>query len=422
MELKKDVPIFVLIILFSISFVFAANIVLTSSGENSFSVNEDSSNLFNISINNTYIGITKNISWVNVTIPLNFTFTAGTNSSDSGIHTFSNISNTSTVLTWNGSGLVMNGSLNYFSFNATSNNPGVYNFTITTLNATGAINTTNISVTVNSVVPTVTLISPDNVTSATTSAYNFTFNVTDTGTISFCELFINEVYYNNLTTITTGTTLGLYNNSFSEATHTWIIGCTDSDGNSVNSSSRIFIVNTIPAVTSNSDGSGSTSLFKPSASQLESGYKRDDLYKNYQIKIPFGLETHKLTILDITSTTLKIKIESDAQEATLIVGEEKKFDLDSDGTFDLSVKLNKITEDFGRFPSVEITTKTIPRIVDSGSVEEQEESGNMAEVVSVVRMVAQGERGNFVFWFIGGIIILVVIMGIIFNVRKKRKN
>ncbi len=125
--------------------VFANTTVVPSS----FSVNEDVSVFYNITINNTGAG--QNITQVNLTLPGGFTYTAGTANSSRTTIAFSN---TSTLLSWfndtGGSHLVLNQTWQFFWFNATAVTPGNYNFTIVTLYTGGGTNITNISVTVNS--------------------------------------------------------------------------------------------------------------------------------------------------------------------------------------------------------------------------------------------------------------------------------
>lgn len=125
---------------------FAAQVMLPSS----FSVNQSTSNIYNISINNTNGMSSENVTLINITLPTNFTFIAESNGTDSGTHSFSNESN---VLTWSGDGLVANLSKNYFWFNATVSFPGTYNITITSQStAYDYANNSNISVTVNDTV------------------------------------------------------------------------------------------------------------------------------------------------------------------------------------------------------------------------------------------------------------------------------
>jgi len=129
----------------TISFVLAAHVITTSTGGTSYSVDEDVGFIYNITVNNTDTTAGANITGVNITIPSTFSFIADSNATDAGTHTFTN---TSTVLSWENDGLVMNLTWKYFSFNASASTPGDYNFSVVTTNSSGT-STSNISITIN---------------------------------------------------------------------------------------------------------------------------------------------------------------------------------------------------------------------------------------------------------------------------------
>ena len=151
--------IFIIVITLLISVLaLAAHVITPSTYENGFgfSVNENITNIFNFTINNTFIGQINNVSQVNFTLPGNFVFVAGTNitSTNEITATFSNTTGSGTIVTWTGSPYLINGSItgfgnwSFFTFNATTTIPGTYNITVTTLN--GSTTTSqNVSVQVN---------------------------------------------------------------------------------------------------------------------------------------------------------------------------------------------------------------------------------------------------------------------------------
>ena len=131
--------VFLLVVVLSMWFVIAAPAILPLF----ITTNESVQYTYNISVNNTDPGATANITQVNITIPINFTFTVDTNGTDTIFETFTNTSTaTNTTLVWTNSTIfLINGSSDgsgekkYFWFNATAT-PGLYNITVTTLNAT----------------------------------------------------------------------------------------------------------------------------------------------------------------------------------------------------------------------------------------------------------------------------------------------
>ena len=215
--MKKE-GVLVLGILISLGLVFAAHTITLPS---SSSINETLVYTHNISVQNTDVGVATNISEVNITLWGDFNFLANTNATDGATNTFSN---TSTVLSWNGDGLVMNSTTKYFWFNATALIPGTYNITVTTLNVTGSFET-NISITVNdTTVPSaISFVAPGVLLNNNYSATSLPINisVTDEGTVDRINITLynstsdlinssmsasgNSSYYYNFTGLSEGT-------------------------------------------------------------------------------------------------------------------------------------------------------------------------------------------------------------------------
>ncbi|MBT4135988.1 hypothetical protein HOD75_01325 [archaeon] len=196
--MEKSGGYLVLVVLFglvSLTFVLALPTITISTGESSFNFNDSISNFYNISVNNSDIGLTANISQVNITLWGNLNFTTGTNGTDASLVTFSN---TSTVLSWTNSSTtaLINASeeIKYFWFNASSNTPGTYNISIITRNLTGT-STTNISVTINDTTSPslVEFVSPTETHNSNNSQtyINYNISVIDNGAIStiFVKLY-----------------------------------------------------------------------------------------------------------------------------------------------------------------------------------------------------------------------------------------
>ena len=595
-----------LAIVLTVSFVFAAHVITTSTGGTSYSVDEDVGFIYNITVNNTDITVAGNITQVNITIPNTFSFLAGSNGTDAGTHNFTNTSN---VLSWsNNDGLVMNLTSKFFWFNATASTPGSYNLIILTSNTTGT-QTTNISVTINdttnpssiefvsptesnnanlsqsniainvtaedngvidtimarlfnstydqinssnsstsplfinftglsdgvyyfnatvndtygnsnntptrtitldttyplvdygtgtendnanvsqsnvyvnvsvtetneanitfllhnstgevnsttytdgtrtinwtdladgiytynvtlvddagnsnntptrtitldTTVPVITLISPANATSSTTNTYNFTFNVTDTNNVLNCSLIFDDSPINNITNVNnTGGVSGMYNSSLGVATHTWSVNCTDVAGNVGNSSTRTLIVtsaSTEDSSSSSSEGSGGYPTYRPKDEELGEGYEKD-MYKNWKISFNVNNESHTFKVENITETNTKISISSETQEAILLIGQEKKFELSGDNYYDLLVKLNSIdTTNKLRFKANFIIQSINEEIVQQESEVEEEIIQRSPELEKEV------EKANLT-WLL--VLIIVLIILILFSVGYKK--
>ena len=228
---------------FMISFALA--VILSSEGGTSFaSVNESSVAVYNFSVNNTATVSTANVSNVNVTLPSGFVFVVDSNTTDA-TGTFSN---TSSVLSWDGDGLVMNGTLQNFWFNVTSSaTPGDYNFTVVASNASGVYETQNISVTVNdTVAPVVTVNSPTNTTYTVASVIlNVTLNEEGTCIYSF------DAGTTNVSMVTADNLTFTKSLSLSNAAHVVNYYCNDTTGN-LNVSENVSF--TIAVIISNAGG------------------------------------------------------------------------------------------------------------------------------------------------------------------------
>jgi len=143
----KESVLFLVVILLFAGFAIAV-VIKAGDGSTDFgTINEQITNRYNVSVNNT--DIANNITQVNITLPSGFTFGLGTNYT---LATTS-FSNTTTILIWEGNATIANGSnvQQFFVFNTTANTSmiGNYNFTIVAMNASGGLTTQNISVTIN---------------------------------------------------------------------------------------------------------------------------------------------------------------------------------------------------------------------------------------------------------------------------------
>ena len=315
-------------IILTISFVLAAHVITTSTGGTSYSVDEDVGFIYNITVNNTDTTETANITQVNITIPNTFTFLADSNGTDAGTHTFTN---TSTVLSWDNDGLVMNLTWKYFWFNATASTPGSYNLTISTTNSTGT-ETTNISVTINDTTDpsTIEFVSPTESDNSNLSQSNIAINVTaeDNGVIdtiiarlfnstsdqinsstsSTSPLFINftglsdGVYYFNATVNDT------YGNSNSTSTRTLTLDTTyplidygtgtESDNSNL-SQSNVYVNVSV----TETNEKNITFLLYNSTGQVNSTTYTDGTRTINWTSLPDGAYTYNVTVIDIAENS-----------------------------------------------------------------------------------------------------------------------
>ncbi len=68
------------------------------------------------------------------------------------------------------------------------------------------------------------------------------------------------------------------------------------------------------------------------------------LGENKEVKFSVDDEEHKISVYSVENDSVKITIQSSPVNVTFFVGETKKIDFDNNGTYDLSIKLNNITD------------------------------------------------------------------------------
>lgn len=268
---------------------------------------------------------------------------------------------------------------------------GWYNFTTSdgdgnyTINVTGAKdiagnemveNTSNWFI-LDTTAPEITLISPADLTSSTTNAYNFTFNVADANNVSNCSLIFDGLIVKNLTEVNTSETNGIYYSSLSIGTHTWSINCTDVAKNVGNSPTRTLIVRA-----PSSSSSGTTyPTYRIDDEELSKGYQKV-MRKNWRILFRIDGESHTFKVEDITETTAKISISSETQEAILSIGEEKKFEITGDNYYDILVRLNSIDSTNEIYLKADFTIQSIhEEIIPLEEEEEITETNETEEII-----------------------------------------
>ncbi|MBS3094692.1 hypothetical protein J4474_03430 [Candidatus Pacearchaeota archaeon] len=320
---------------------------------------------------------------------------------------------------YNSSKAQINSSLQYFGnvsasskfFNFTSLSDGVY-YVNATVNDTS--NHVNDSITLNIILdvtaPTLTL----EKSSSTLSAITFVTTCVDvTSGINGGCLTVSStsgvVEGDQVTGLGCGTTV------------TVTLNASDYAGNTAQTSTDMA---TSECSSSSSGGGGGTpsfwtNTFVIDATQFNAGYSKDTWVKNrFQFKL--GTETHHVGIKSVSLTSAVIEVASTPQEFTMNVGEEKKFDLNTDGYYDLSVRLNSITNG-----KVNVNLKGILEKVsvasnlddaqnqDVSSGDEQNELGQDIMDKSLI---------NYKLWISLAVLVVIFVLIIILLLSRHRKK
>jgi len=112
--------------------------------------------------------------------------------------------------------------------------------------------------------------------------------------------------------------------------------------------------------------------YRVSSEDLSKGYNKA-MKKNWKLNFKIENETHTFLVNNVSENGVLITLSSTPQEASLKVGEEKKFDLTEDDYYDLSVKLDSIAGDYASF-RVQSIYEEIVVDTDTSEIIEQEDS------------------------------------------------
>jgi hypothetical protein len=143
----------------------------------------------------------------------------------------------------------------------------------------------------------------------------------------------------------------------------------------------------------------------------ENGYTRD-LRDRSRIRVLFKGNNHYVGIVSLTDTNATINVSSKPQQAVFYIGDEKKFDVNNDGYYDIYVKLSGI-----RYSRASITVKLINQEVQ-GATTTNGEGGEDTEEGSE----KEGTNKYLKYFIISLIlIVLITLIILIYNYYRKKR-
>lgn len=282
----------------------------------------------------------------------------------------------------------------------------------------------------------ITVYSPDdNYAGTGAQDISFIFNIDESilDELTQCNLNLNSdtigiAELNTSNTITQSVPVGSY---------TWNIECINQTG-SLFSETRTLVINAVSNPDTSSGGGGgggggtSYRTYVSTAEQSTKGYTKE-IKENEKIK--FYLENngeeeqHTITAGKVTETSVKLTIQSEPVETSLTISETKKLDLTSDGYYDLSIKLNSISNS-----KANLTIQTIKEKIpeeELKKLEEQKEASSDEENQKTIEqnIESSGITGAVVSafnnnrtGFIIGFVIIIVFIAIMISYRNKGKK
>lgn len=177
------------------------------------------------------------------------------------------------------------------------------------------------------------------------------------------------------------------------------------------------LVGSAPSTTTTSSTSSGGSAAKTwsktytiSDSEFATGVIKE-LKTNERVKFEINGDTHYVGVESLTDTTAKISVSSIKQEATLSIGEEKRFDVTDDGYYDVYVRLISIANN-----KASINIKSI--FEEVVAEEEKTPTEKIKEAIEEGIEAVKSPIGLI----IAGVIIVVVIFLILYIVLRRRKQ
>ncbi|MBI2632720.1 S8 family serine peptidase [Candidatus Pacearchaeota archaeon] len=270
--------------------------------------------------------------------------------------------------------MVSSDNKNFSAVNSTLLQGDYYNVTFYCNDSAGNINNSDVyNFNIDLSKPNVSLLTPIDgySVSASSTALNFTFNVSDNLNISYCNLILNgDINITNSSIINQS-----LNHSFTQTlysgTYTWGINCSDQAGNIGNSSLRSITISAPASSTSSSAGGGgggggsNAQTFVPSSDEVNRGFTRD-LSKNDKIKFliyDIKAEQHIVEIKEIGKDYVNITVNSTIVNLLLGIGQSAKINLTSANYYDLYIKLENIT-----VGKAKLTIQLIKEIINNGKI------------------------------------------------------
>ena len=133
-----------------------------------------------------------------------------------------------------------------------------------------------------------------------------------------------------------------------------------------------------------------------------------ELAPKERVKVTAGGGTHHVGVKSITATSATIEIASDPVTVTLDIGEEVKVDVDENGTYDIYVKLNGITNG-----KADVLIKGLSEVIPEG------EEGTVSTTGEIEEQPSDDGEGMNKTWIYVLVIAILVIIGIAIGVKKK---
>lgn len=287
--------------------------------------------------------------------------------------------------------------------------------------------------TIDMINPNVTINSPVNAYSETSSSSTLTFsyNISDNLNVSSCDLIIGGSVSVTNNTITNQTAIQSFSKTLSSGSYTWSVNCTDIAGNTGNSSSRSLTINSPASSTVSSGGGGGggggggdiKSIYSPTNEQANSGYTKE-LAKQESIRfIIFSNEgkndSHSLTLSNVSENYAEIVIKSEPIKVILGIGQSIKLNLTSLNYYDLYLKLESITGNRATLTVQTIHDPIITEIITK-EINQTRQDENKTSSGDIDNIPDKTNKWIIVLSVIVGLLIIGLIVSYFMEIRREK--
>jgi len=154
-----------------------------------------------------------------------------------------------------------------------------------------------------------------------------------------------------------------------------------------------------------------------SREDFEKGHTRE-LSIRQRMKLRINNSDHHVGVVGITNTIVVVNVSSTPQQAILNIGEEKKFDVDENNIYDMSILLNSInfTISKANLTVLSISEPIVEKVMEDGQNNETQEQEDLGQ---------ENEEGFkkisrvWVYFVVGGILLVGFIVFFILFKKKK---
>ena len=218
-----------------------------------------------------------------------------------------------------------------------------------------------------------------------------------------------------------------------ETSYSYTLNCTDSNGNSATLTESFSTSSCSSGGGSSSSGSTSSPSYWSNTFLNENvnfinGVTKELSLKN-RMRVELNGADHYVGVMELTSTTAKISVNSVPQDAVFSIGESKKFDVDNNGFYDVLITLNSIINNKASVTALPIYEKIVSEVVEEAEVvtpipttEVPEEKVVPEEIVgptTLEKIITNLEENSLIYGILIGLIILALIG---YSFRKKNKK